>query len=811
MCHLKKGENDTAADYFQKVVDYYPKQKRLVKKAQTQLEKILPVNDIIAKSFVIHYKAVDQSKDGLELLNKNYPKGVRTHHASRYRKNDEMIDSICTDNETGKDKIVAAINNSSELELVKVDSPAEVTMTQELSHDDDKQAGKGSFSGGGHAVRFKSSAPGNILKGLRIYGSRYGEYDVPKEDFLVWICDKNFDILKEFSFPYSHFKKRSIKRWVTLKTGKVKLPSEFIICVSFDPHNTKGIYVYHDAEGTGNSFTGLPGDEMKPFNKGDWMIRAITTTPGTPESSQASLQDLIDSAELSSTVIVPEGVYTEPIRIEKDIILQGSSRDGCVLEVTANEPAIMIDTAGKGSVKIDNLTIKWQLATSDKNTEYPMAIAVKDAKAKITNCVFRPLGNPQRSPVAIRSSGFTTMNIDNCDFEGFEYVICYGQGTSGVVSNCYIADCGHQGIICYSGANMKVVSNIITGSKYHAVRNTGGRLFMAQNLIVNNANRGVYLGNKSGQGEILENIISGNGTGIGGFARAKYKIHNNVIMNNSYSGISMEKSCSFKIGDNIFMKNERGWVMFDRGQQGGNTSYQNTFWKNKVDAENFAKTGNSIAEEPQFRDAENGDFTLTGGMANEAEHGLREPEKLWALWQKWQERKKGLGLSKTKLSTTTKADKLSAENLTSQGWKLWGQRKLAEAEEKFKEAIAKNPAAENAYQGLGWAQLNQGKKLNAKDSFEKCVKLNPKNSAALNGLGWIAYGRGDMDKAISWWEKAVKAQPGATASLSGLTQVYMEKKEYGKAIKYYQMWLRTEPNNKQAKEGLKKAKASNKN
>ncbi len=132
MCHLKKGENDTAADYFQKVVDYYPKQKRLVKKAQTQLEKISPVNDIIAKSFVIHYKAVDQSKDGLKLLNKNHPKGVRTHHASRYRKNGEMIDSICTDNETGKDKIVAAINNSSELELIKVDSPAEATMTQEL-------------------------------------------------------------------------------------------------------------------------------------------------------------------------------------------------------------------------------------------------------------------------------------------------------------------------------------------------------------------------------------------------------------------------------------------------------------------------------------------------------------------------------------------------------------------------------------------------------------------------------------------------------------------------------------------------------
>lgn len=150
--------------------------------------------------------------------------------------------------------------------------------------------------------------------------------------------------------------------------------------------------------------------------------------------------------------------------------------------------------------------------------------------------------------------------------------------------------------------------------------------------------------------------------------------------------------------------------------------------------------------------------------------------------------------------------KKQAEDLTSQGWKLWGERKLAEAEEIFKQAIAKNPEAENAYQGLGWAQFNQGKKFNATDSFEKCIELNPKNAAALNGLGWIADGQGNKDEAIKWWEKAVDASNGnATASLSGLTKVYMEKGDYENAIKYYQMWLKAEPDNKDAKEGLKKA------
>jgi len=42
MCHLKKGENEKAAEYFQDVVDYYPKQKTLVKKADEQLKKVKP-------------------------------------------------------------------------------------------------------------------------------------------------------------------------------------------------------------------------------------------------------------------------------------------------------------------------------------------------------------------------------------------------------------------------------------------------------------------------------------------------------------------------------------------------------------------------------------------------------------------------------------------------------------------------------------------------------------------------------------------------------------------------------------------------
>jgi tetratricopeptide (TPR) repeat protein len=164
--------------------------------------------------------------------------------------------------------------------------------------------------------------------------------------------------------------------------------------------------------------------------------------------------------------------------------------------------------------------------------------------------------------------------------------------------------------------------------------------------------------------------------------------------------------------------------------------------------------------------------------------------------------------AKACLGPASDSDRKAAESLAAEGWRLWGQRKLPEAEAKFAEAVKKDPANANYWNGLGWAQLNQGKTLNAKESFEKCVALDPKAAAALNGLGWIAKGAGKTDEAMSWWKKAVEAMPNATAALGGLASTAMELKQYDQAVQYYQMWLKAEPENADAKSGLEKAKAA---
>ncbi|MHC4418441.1 MAG: right-handed parallel beta-helix repeat-containing protein, partial [Planctomycetota bacterium] len=361
-------------------------------------------------------------------------------------------------------------------------------------------------------------------------------------------------------------------------------------------------------------------------------VRQANSNPGHDEP--VNLQQLIDSARRGSAVTIPKGVYTEPVTISKSLVLKGASRDDCIFEVTADGPAIFVDTKGKAKVVIEGITVKWQLATSGKKDEYPYAVAVKDSKAEVKNCSFVPLGNFKRCPTAIRAVGFSELLIDGCRFDGFEYTVCYGEGTEGTIQDCVITASGHQGISLYEAAKVRIERNIVAGSKYHGVRSTGGTLFMKDNLIINNDNRGVYLGNKSARGIISNNVIMGNECGISGFAESNVTIKNNVITDSSYAGIQMANSSTLAIGRNIICNSERGLILSGEGDKNDNSVLKNTFWKNKIDAENFARPADSILAEPAFRDPGNGDFSLTGGKPLEQKQGLTNPESLWEIWQR---------------------------------------------------------------------------------------------------------------------------------------------------------------------------------
>lgn len=142
----------------------------------------------------------------------------------------------------------------------------------ERAHDDGVQVGKGSFAGNGHAVRFAAPGNGWYLTEVRIYGSRYGSWRTPKDDFHIWLCDKDLKIIADFAKPYGHFK-RGRPRWVSLPIEPTKVPSEFVICVAFNPTLTQGVYLGYDASDSGHSLIATAGKPGEAFGAGDWMIR----------------------------------------------------------------------------------------------------------------------------------------------------------------------------------------------------------------------------------------------------------------------------------------------------------------------------------------------------------------------------------------------------------------------------------------------------------------------------------------------------------------------------------------------------------
>ena len=149
---------------------------------------------------------------------------------------------------------------------------------RELALDDGKPAGKKSFPRG-HALMFDTPAGDWHLTSVRVHGARYGMPQPPKEDFHVTLCDKNFKPIKDFSFPYSKFKRSENSEWVTLDMEPTKVPEKFVVCLNFNAERTKGVYVSHDAEG--DSLVALPDKPSGVFSGGDWLIRPTLKPSGS--------------------------------------------------------------------------------------------------------------------------------------------------------------------------------------------------------------------------------------------------------------------------------------------------------------------------------------------------------------------------------------------------------------------------------------------------------------------------------------------------------------------------------------------------
>ena len=354
-----------------------------------------------------------------------------------------------------------------------------------------------------------------------------------------------------------------------------------------------------------------------------------------PSAAPSELQRLIDAAQPGATVTVPKGTHTVPVQIAKPVTLKGSSPEDCILEVTADGPALFIDTGGKGDVFIEGLTIKWQLASGVKGVKRPMALAVNDTNASIRNCCFLPLGNTQQAPAAIRIDSHSRVTVSECRFEGFDYVINYGPGTEGLVEGCILRDGGHQGVTNFDRSTLRVERTIVAGFKYHGLRCTGVTLHAKDNVLIDNKVSGVYLGNKDGQGTITNNLMIRNREGVAGFYQAQFEIRNNVILDSTSAGIGVWDSCRLRISDNIFQGNAKALVVYPKNSKDANIIGANAFWRNAADTENCRRAEGSILADPLFQDPSAGDYSLQSGPCLDRKQGLTDPQAIRKLLERW--------------------------------------------------------------------------------------------------------------------------------------------------------------------------------
>jgi len=144
-----------------------------------------------------------------------------------------------------------------------------------------------------------------------------------------------------------------------------------------------------------------------------------------------------------------------------------------------------------------------------------------------------------------------------------------------------------------------------------------------------------------------------------------------------------------------------------------------------------------------------------------------------------------------------------ADDLAAQGWQLWQQSKMSEAAAHFEQAVALDPGAANAWNGLGWARFNSGDTEKAIIAFEKCVTLESEHPGGLNGLGQAYLSWREYDKAEKY---LAKAAPNAPAAWYALGRLYLLTGKYKDAQPFLEKVLAQQPDDKLMAEALVAAK-----
>lgn len=164
--------------------------------------------------------------------------------------------------------------------------------TTPLSHVDDTAEGKRSLGGSGHAVLFERPGNARFVEAVEIFGGRYGHPEPPDEDFHLYLLNDKRQILADVLCQYGTIERGEL-RWYALRTPSIEVPEAFYVALSFNPQQTKGIFLGLDKDvRKTHSFIGLPDhgfDEVDEYY--EWMVRVHLAEKPSGEKGIQRLAD----------------------------------------------------------------------------------------------------------------------------------------------------------------------------------------------------------------------------------------------------------------------------------------------------------------------------------------------------------------------------------------------------------------------------------------------------------------------------------------------------------------------------------------
>jgi hypothetical protein len=178
-----------------------------------------------------------------------------------------------------------------------------------LSYVGDTASSKRSFADSGHAVAFRRPTGTKSITAVKIFGSRYGYPQAPRENFHIYLLDENKKVLEHIAVPYRKIEHREV-RWYTIEFPAIEVPEKFMVALWFNAEATKGVYVgvQNDVQQS-HSYVGLPD---KGFTKVEqpyeWMIRAVVSDESGKQPTHPKVKTYEDekAADTESTEAQPE-------------------------------------------------------------------------------------------------------------------------------------------------------------------------------------------------------------------------------------------------------------------------------------------------------------------------------------------------------------------------------------------------------------------------------------------------------------------------------------------------------------------------